>query len=261
MYTKFRKTALVAGLVGIVLGSSAFIASANHAWSTYHWGRTANPFTLKLGDNVGTQWDAYLSLASSDWSTSNVLDTTVVPGSTTSKSCRAKSGRVEVCNNRYGSNGWLGIASIWVNGDHITQGTVKVNDTYFNTQTYNTAAWRSLVLCQEIGHTLGLNHQDEIFTNTPLGSCMDYTSDPTPNQHPNQHDYDMLEQIYSHVDTITTLSQSLPQTNGQEKLEVDHDDRASWGREIRRSSDGRGALYGRRSATGDAVFTFVIWAE
>lgn len=23
-----------------------------HAWGTYHWARTANPFALKLGDNV-----------------------------------------------------------------------------------------------------------------------------------------------------------------------------------------------------------------
>lgn len=30
------------------------------------------------------------------------------------------------------NNGWLGIASISVNGSHITQGTVKLNDTYFN---------------------------------------------------------------------------------------------------------------------------------
>jgi predicted Zn-dependent protease len=60
-----------------------------------------------------------------------------------------------------------------VSGSHIVQGTTKVNDTYFNTATYNTRAWRQLVMCQEVGHTFGLDHQDETFNNPNLGSCMD----------------------------------------------------------------------------------------
>src|SRR5512144_3097541 len=52
-------------------------ATANHAWGNYHWARTSNPFTLKLGDNLSSSWDAYLATTSSDWSKSTVLDTTV----------------------------------------------------------------------------------------------------------------------------------------------------------------------------------------
>jgi hypothetical protein len=40
-------------------------------------------------------------------------------------------------------------------------------------------------MCQEVGHTFGLDHQDENFNNTNLGTCMDYTNDPSTNQHPN----------------------------------------------------------------------------
>jgi len=110
-------------------------------------------------------------------------------------------GRVEVCNNTYGNNGWLGVAQIWASGSHITQGTVRLNDTYFNTATYNTPAWRNLVTCQEVGHTFGLDHQDENFNNPNLGTCMDYTNDPSTNQHPNAHDYEELDIIYnSHLD-------------------------------------------------------------
>src|SRR4029453_1923478 len=65
---------------------------------------------------------------------------------------------------------------------------------------YNSNAWRQLVTCQEVGHTFGLDHQDENFTNANLGTCMDYTNDPSTNQHPNQHDYDQLEAIYAHLD-------------------------------------------------------------
>ena len=108
----------------------------------------------------------------------------------------------------YGNNGWLGIAQIWASGSHITQGVVKLNDTYFNTPTYDTGSWRQFVMCQEIGHTFGLDHQDENFNNANLGSCMDYTNNPSSNQHPNTHDYDQLESIYSHVDGTTTVGMS-----------------------------------------------------
>jgi len=199
-------------LVALAIAVTAFAglvgaASANHAWGNYHWARTTNPFTLKLGDNVSSAWASYLATTSTDWSKSTVLDTTVVAGQSKGR-CRPTAGRVEVCNGSYGQNGWLGVASIWANGSHITQGTVKVNDTYFNTPTYNTPAWRNLVMCQEVGHTLGLDHQDENFTNTNLGTCMDYTNDPASNQHPNTHDYQQLEGIYAHTDSTTTVGMS-----------------------------------------------------
>src|SRR3990170_2409509 len=181
---------------------------ANHSWGGYHWARTSNPFTLKLGDNLSSAWDSYLGTTSYDWSLSAVLNTTIVSGRTKARICRPSSGRVEVCNYTYGFNGWLGVAQIWVSGSHIAQGTVKVNDSYFNTSTYNTPPWRRLVMCQEVGHTFGLDHQDENFSNPNLGTCMDYTSDPDgppSNEHPNQHDYDQLATIYGHLDSTTTV--------------------------------------------------------
>lgn len=245
---------LAAGLV--LAAVAAGPAGADHSWGGYHWARTANPFTLKLGDNVSTAWDAYLVTTSSDWSESSVLDTTIVAGSTKPRLCRATAGRVEVCSERYGSNGWLGLASIWATGSHITQGTVKVNDTYFNTATYNTPAWRNLVMCQEVGHTLGLGHNDEDFSTTN-GTCMDYSNDPGPNQHPNAHDYDMLEQIYAHLDATTTLSA----TTASAAAAGQANSQADWGRAIRQSSDGRPILFEKDLGHGQRVFTFVVWAE
>src|SRR5919106_5680697 len=90
-------------------------AAAGHSWGNYHWARTANPFTLQVGDNMSGDWDPLLARASSDWSRSNVLDTTVVSGRAKGK-CRPTSGRVEVCNGNYGFNGWLGVAQIWISG-------------------------------------------------------------------------------------------------------------------------------------------------
>ena len=147
--------------------------------------------------------------------------------------CKATAGRVEVCNSTYGNNGWLGIASISITGGtHITQGTVKLNDTYFNTAQYNTPAWRNLVTCQEVGHTFGLDHQDENFNNPNLGTCMDYTNDPSTNQHPNQHDYltarsDLSEPRRTATSTAAAakLPNGVPPAMGQ----LDFDGRAQWG--------------------------------
>jgi hypothetical protein len=198
----------VAGVLAMAIGAAP--AAAIHSWGSYHWARTASPFSpaLKLGDNVTAGWDSYLGLTSSDWSAdlwSNPVRTTIVPGVTSGRKCRASSGRTEVCNASYGNNGWLGLASIWASGSHITQATVKVNDTYFNTTTYNTPAWRQSVMCQEVGHVFGLDHQSED-RNVNMGTCMDYYT--VPNPRPNQHDYEQLAAIYQHLDSTTTIAAS-----------------------------------------------------
>lgn len=263
MNTFVRFAAPLLLVIGVVFGLAA-VVQADHSWNNssgnpYHWARTANPFTLKMGDNLTSAWDSYLATAAADWSLSSVLDVTVVASGKNPKTCRPTAGRGEACNGKYGPNGWLGIAQIWVSGTHITQGVVKVNDTYFSKASYNTPAWKNLVMCQEVGHLFGLDHQDENMTNANLDTCMDYTSNPSTNQHPNQHDYDMLETIYAHLDTTTTLSQASankPQANA-----VDSDDPKEWGREIRRSLDGRASLYERDLGGGQKVFTHVFWAE
>lgn len=253
---KIKISLLVSAAIVGALGFAG-IAGATHSWGGYHWARTANPFTVKLGDNLTSTWDSYLLTTSSDWSLSSVLDTVVVPGKATPKTCKPTLGQAEICNSKYGRNGWLGIASIWANGGHITQGTVKMNDSYFNAAQYNTPAWRNLVMCQEVGHIFGLDHQDENFSNLPLGTCMDYSSDPNPNQHPNLHDYEMLETIYAHLDAVNTVSQSLSTAN----QDIDFNDPKEWGQEIRKSKDGRVTLHERDLGNGQKVFTFVFWTD
>jgi len=260
MFSKYSFKVKAAGTAIAVAAivSSAAAVYANHSWGLYHWGRTSNPFALKLGDNVSTAWDAYLSEASLDWSASSVLDTEVVAGNAgIPKRCSATSGRVEVCSAKYGYNGWLGVASIWASNNHIVQGTVKVNDSYFTTPTYNKPEWRRLVMCQEIGHEFGLDHQDENFDNPNLGSCMDYTNDPLTNQHPNAHDYEQLETIYnSHLDTTSTVGQTVLGSGG-----VNAADAAEWGQSVREDGKGRNSLYVRDLGNGEKVFTFILWAE
>ena len=266
----------VVAAVLVLGGGFATVAYATHSWGSYHWARTVNPFTLKLGDNVSVAWDAYLADSSADWTVSAELNTTVVAGMASSKTCKAVTGRTEVCNSKYGKNGWLGIASVWASGSHITKATVKLNDTYFNMVKYNTPAWRQFVMCQEVGHVFGLDHQDEIFNNLNLGTCMDYTNDPDgtvagqpSNLHTNAHDYEQLSLIYAHLDAVTTVFSNVEgkapaasdATDEATEDEVDAEDPSSWGQLKRNDQKGRGSLYEKDLGQGRKLFTFVIWAD
>jgi hypothetical protein len=236
-------------MLAVAVSALPSLALGNHSWGGYHWARQSNPFTLKVGDNVSSQWDGILNTTISDWSQSTVLDLMKAAGAAKGRNCRPSAGRVEVCNGAYGNNGWLGIAQIWITGGvHITQGSVRLNDTYFNTSAYNTTAWRNLVSCQEVGHTLGLDHQDENFDNPNLGTCMDYTSNPGTNQHPNQHDYDELVTIYSHLDSTTTVG----------SLTTGFGNASGWGQLVRSSA--HSSVYRLDLGNGQSVMTHVIWA-
>src|SRR3989344_3141497 len=87
MFSKNRKV-ILGSTVLIAIGAVVSFAGATHSWGGYHWARTANPFTLKLGDNVSSTWDPYLTATVSDWSVvaanafgyPGVLDTSIVSG-------------------------------------------------------------------------------------------------------------------------------------------------------------------------------------
>lgn len=244
----------LASLALLVAGSAP--ATATHAWGNYHWSRAANPFNVALGDNLTPDWDGYLVTASGDWSQSTVLATSIQPGSSTGKRCRASAGTVQVCNASYGRNGWLGLASIWLSGSHIVQGTVKVNDTYFVMAAYNNTSEKLHVMCQEVGHTFGLAHQDE--SGASLNTCMDYyhnTSDAdTKSTHPNQHDYDELVTIYTgHFDAAGAASAgSAGAAVGVPGVDADGTPLGA--------SRARGSWYVQDLGAGNFLLTHVFWS-
>jgi len=240
-------------------------AAANHSWGGYHWARTANPFGLKVGDNLTGGWGSYLTTARSDWSQAptgttwpDVLDLVGVAG-TSNKRCAAVAGTVQVCNNKYGNNGWLGLASIWLSGGHISQGTTKMNDTYFSTAKYNNANEKLHVVCQEVGHTFGLDHQSE--TGASLNTCMDYFSNTGANAgstlstHPNDHDYQELSTIYSHLDSSNTFAQSTATSPGLAGRSDAHPYRTT------RHDHGNHTEVVEDFADGTSRVTDVIWAD
>jgi hypothetical protein len=242
-----RRFLVVLSIAAMAGAASAPPAAASHSWGGYHWARKSNPFTIKFGDNVSSAWDTYLRGAATDWSkdtSGNPVNATVVAGMTRPKPCKAPTGRVEVCSASYGNNGWLGLAQIWItSGNHIVKGVVKVNDFYYSMPKYNNATWRAMVVCQEVGHTFGLDHQDE--SGADFHTCMDYADRPdADNTHPNTHDYDQLALIYRHLDSTTTIG-SVAVSNASGIVGA-------------RVGD---ATFVKRFADGSRLITFVVWAR
>ena len=260
-HNRKRLTALLlipAGLAGMT--ALAPDASASHSWGGYHWARTANPFTIKLVNTLSGDWSSYLTTTSVDWSKSTVLKTTIVVGSAKNvRNCRATAGQVTVCNGSYGQNGWLGLAQIWLSSTgHITQGTTQMNDTYFKMAAYNNVSEKNHVMCQEVGHTFGLGHQDE--TGATLGTCMDYSTSTT-SQKPNAHDYAMLESIYNdHLDTTNTTASSTA-SSLDEADNIDHSNPNSWGRRVDNGKSDLSEIYEVDTTDGGKIVTFVNKAK
>jgi hypothetical protein len=163
-------------------------------------------------------------------------------------------GKIHSCNAAYGFNGWLGLASINISGSHITRGTSKMNDSYFNSGGYNETN-RQHVMCQEIGHDFGLDHQST--SGADLNTCMDYAN-ALDNPTPNQHDYNMLESIYAHLDSTSTIGFSAFDSDA---FEDDPDTPHNWGRLVRQSANGRSSVYEKENWDGTKKATHVFWTE
>lgn len=244
---------IAAAVLGVAaVATAALTANASHSWSNYHWGTTVSPFTIQTIDstvaNSNANWPALLRTAASQWSQSTELDLNVVQGATdsnTRRKCPMAAGKIRVCNQSYGKNGWLGLASINISGSHITQGYSKMNDSYSSTWTSDPNE-APHVMCQEIGHDLGLSHTSE--DGSTQNTCMDYSRSPTSTA-PNQHDYDQLNTIYNHLDSSNTWVASSASTATASQREMAGDVplgvRVTKGRkfEVWAAADGRGGVW------------------
>ncbi|MCW8107866.1 hypothetical protein OPS25_05060 [Alteromonas ponticola] len=261
---------LMAASVALSVGTIPTVF-ADHSWADYHWARTTSSFNLTIINSTTSDWDPYVSQAVADWSQSNVLnmveDLNGDTSTRTRRKCNSPDGMIRICNLEYGQNGWLGIAGISLdNNGHITTGYTKMNDTYFNMAYYSGADWKQSVTCQELGHNVGLDHQDENFNNQSLFSCMDY-QDP-PYEYPNNHDYQQLSSIYSHTDSYDSYASegsggggsgcNSPAGKGCNKAEPNDGKSVGWGRSIYKR--GNAEVFLRIDPDGTRHLTHVTWA-
>jgi hypothetical protein len=185
---------------------SASGAYADHQWGSYHMEKEETSILMvNVGDNhtpstanilEPPNWSALLSSVSSSW---NSLGGTYLAINMNSNG----TGDIKSYNANYGDNGWLGLASIWVTrgkNKHITRGESKMNEYYITLDKYygfdEPIEWAH-VLCQEIGHTFGLDHNREGATGgSPDNTCMNDQKRPLQYPTPNAHDTEMLNIMY-----------------------------------------------------------------
>ncbi len=171
--------------------TAATVASADHSWSVYHW--SSDNLSPTVVDKTSSPL-YNVPAGVTEWAN---LPTPINPTLT-----NAKKGNITV--REAFSQSWLGLARIFIDENgHITKGEVKLNTQYLDY--YEANGYPGIadhVLCQEIGHVLGLSHnrtQDDTCMNDQAFIGEALTS-------PNTHDTVQLNDIYNHTDAAPSGS-------------------------------------------------------
>ena len=180
--------------LAVVSGLSVSPAMARHQWSNYHWEFPSGQTQLTINvnncqDGTGLygynlfdhfsdpngDWDAFINDPTGDIT---LVDGTCPAGVATptdpigtfssrvvlyDATVSTGQGTVNAFNSDYGNTGWVGVAIVELvpsSGDnHIVYGEVHLNDYYPGIYTvYDDPLVMRKVQCQEVGHTLGLDH-------------------------------------------------------------------------------------------------------
>lgn len=183
--------ALAGATAALVLPSSA---AAHHSWNGFHWARTSGTRALTISNGVSGDWAAVFGDVRSRWNAAlgGRLSMTLATGTT----------NITTASGIYGPTGWLGEATVSVQNKHIISASVRLNDTYFIADAgINNATAKQQVFCQEVGHTVGLDHRHGM-------SCMNDTNSlaNSPFPYPDHEDGVQLAHIYNHVDAALRSS-------------------------------------------------------
>jgi len=187
------------GDLGDLWDSDPFIGDkTTHSWPTKNG--NINGLDLELQNALDETWQDEFSLAVEDWDegTPDALTLSTKRVAVDYTTCSPVEGVMKVCNANYGETGWLGINEVLktVPGGVIIQSVAKMNEHYLLNAGQDD---RQYTMCHEIGHGFGLPHTDEDFNNADLGNCLDYSSRPENNLHPDESNYLRLQSMYGTV--------------------------------------------------------------
>jgi hypothetical protein len=183
-----------------------------HTWTNYKWQNPNCDLVISVGDchkitTGGQDFSTLLTDVVNRWNNvpqnQDLTGVTYVPNGITFQKATCGSdylvtcdnsavlNRISSCNGDYGATGWAGLASIWTytGTNFLAKGLSKINEHYLMDE-----AQSQHVLCQEIGHTFPMGHQDE--SGADLNTCMDYSVWTSANRYPNQHDVQILDTLY-----------------------------------------------------------------
>ena len=166
--------------------------AGSHQWNNYHYTKPASEQRKIIArDSTTGSWTDKLPNVLSDWGQSSKFrfvkqQAATDSGSRLNCSMPDSYGRVHVCNHSDYNFSGAGLATIRVNSEnHIQKGKVRVKNS-------TGEGARRPLLCQEVGHNLGLDHRPG------TGSCMHQNASAAANS-PDRHDYDQLvDQTHHH---------------------------------------------------------------
>lgn len=184
----FARLGLPGLLALLVVGPLVAGVGASSSFNGARWDTNGRGLSLQLGDEVDNGWDSYLKRAAGEWSKSKQVNLKV---GRSGGNCTMERGRVEVCNGDWSRENWLGLTIADIDGErHIYRALVLMNDHYFDQPPYDRTDAKRHTMCQEVGHSLGLDHR---YSKT----CMnDREIFGRAYDSPSKTDYRELEQLY-----------------------------------------------------------------
>lgn len=170
--------AALIGLTGSALASHYWYCSGSTAW---HY---ANDYINWYNGATGDYYNVFQEEAKTDWNSwspyTDVFLNPVLYAGTTD--------HINAYSGYYGATGWLGIAEIrGYYGCTVRNGRVRLNRSYLDAGYSRTN--RKHVACQEVGHLLGLDH-NQLSTTTCMNDRILYAPQP------NTHDRDAVNALY-----------------------------------------------------------------
>ena len=179
MWKPFKQRYLVLAALLVAVFVTATTASADHSWDGNHW-RSDNLSPTVVNKTTSSLYNVPAGVA--EWANLSAPINPVMATGT--------KGNITVSEGS--SVFWAGLARIFIQDGHITKGEVKLNTRYLRTVG---GAAADHVLCQEMGHVLGLDHN-----RTQTDTCMNDQIAVGSATSPNAHDDQQLNLIYNHVD-------------------------------------------------------------
>jgi hypothetical protein len=150
------------------------------AYASHYYGikwKGHAPVTVRLVDKTPASWDGAVTAAADSWSLSTAIDYVKEDGA---ENCTVVSGAVVICARNDGPTFYAALTTWGQRGNSYTAVLIVVNTYYLPNPDQH-------AICQELGHALGLDHQDA------SDSCMGTNWGAL---YPNAHDFEELEIIY-----------------------------------------------------------------
>ena len=216
------RTLISAVIAALSLLTVVTVASADHAWSVYHW-PSDNLSPTVVDRTSSSLYDVPAGVL--EWDN---LDTLIQPQMATANN----KGDIKVKESVIRSTSYLGLAGVYLDGDgHITRAEIVLN-TRLMVELYGPDP-RDIadhVLCQEIGHVLGLfhNRDGDDTGGSPDNTCMNDQGHLGEYTSPNSHDTEQLNAIYGHSDAIGDGGEGGPDCSKNPNAKKCRDGNGQW---------------------------------